>query len=283
MGVRPAASIFAHRSPLLAHDAVVSRRTDYVLRMQAGERAEAIVEAESGLPGPRGNLELVAAIADVADAATLLARSSEGPDIVGGNEPRIVLVMAGIVGLGRLLSDGWRGPQGRRDLLERLRLLASDPRWRVREGVALAVQRWAESDLEAAFSAAEAWARGEPLVQRAAVAAVCEPALLTEPAFARRAVAIVDSITADLASKPGRGGADLEALRKTLGYGWSVAIVGDPGTGRPAFERWFESRDATIRWIVRENLRKSRLERLDAAWVARSIARIEGVPTPSVS
>ncbi len=238
--------------------------------MQAGELPEVIVAAESGLPGARGNLELIAAIADVADAATVLAWAAEGPDVVGGNEPRTVLVVAGIVGLGRLLSDGWRRREGRRDLVERLRELAADPRWRIREGVAMAIQRWAGSDPEAAFSTAEAWSSDEPLIQRAAVAAVCEPALLTEQPFARRAVDLVDSITADLASKPGRRGADIDALQKALGYGWSVAIVGDPATGRPAFERWFESADPTIRWIVRENLKKARLARLDATWVARS-------------
>ena len=119
----------------------MSRRTDYLLRMQAGEPAEAIAAGESGLPGPRGNLELTAAIADVDDAATLLAWAAEGPDFVGGNEPQTVLVVAGTVGLGRLLSEGWRGPDGRRDLVQKLRTLASDPRWRIREGVAMAIQR----------------------------------------------------------------------------------------------------------------------------------------------
>lgn len=268
---------------MLAHDSLVSRRTDYVARMHAGEAPEAIAARESGLPGPRGNLELIAAIADVTDAPTLLAWAGESADAVSGNEPRTVLVMAGIVGLGRLLSEGWQGPDGQRDLVERLRVLASDPRWRVREGVAVAVQRWAESDSEAAFSTAEAWAHDEPFVQRAAVAAVCEPNLLTESAPARRAVAVVDVVTADLASRPGRRGPDIDAVRKALGYGWSVAIVGDRTTGRPAFERWAESDDPTIRWIVRENLRKARLARLDATWVARWRARIDVRPITNAS
>ncbi len=249
--------------------------------MQAGEPSEAIVAAESGLPGPRGNLELIAAIADVAESDAMLAWAAEGPDIVGGNEPRTVLVVAGIVGLGRLLADGWGGPEERGDLVERLRVLASDPRWRIREGVAMAIQRWAESKPEAAFLTAEAWAHGEPFVQRASVAAVCEPALLTEPAFARRAVQVVDSVTADLASKSGRRGADIEAVRKALGTAGAWPSWRIPASGRPAFEGWFESTDPTIRWVVRENLKKARLTRLDAAWVARSRALIEDQPTTS--
>jgi hypothetical protein len=34
-------------------------------------------------------------------------------------------------------------------------------------------------------------------------------------------------------------------------------------------EKWFASADKDIRWIMRENLKKSRLARLDAAWVAK--------------
>ena len=60
-----------------------------------------------------------------------------------------------------------------------------------------------------------------------------------------------------------------------LGYGWSVAIVADPELGRPAFERWVASPDPTIRWIVRENLGKARLARMDTDWVRSLRARIE--------
>jgi hypothetical protein len=211
----------------------------------------------------------------VADAEALLTWAAIGPDEVGGDEPTTVLVVAGIVGLGRLLTDGWGGVDGRADLVGRLHKLAADPRWRVREGVAMAIQRWAEADPGAAFLTAEAWTRDAPLVQRAAVAAVCEPALLTDPRFARRALAVVDAVTTDLASRPGRRGPDIDAVRKALGYGWSVAIVAAPSVGRPAFERWFQSTDPTIRWILRSNLSKARLSRLDPAWVAAERERLQ--------
>jgi hypothetical protein len=253
----------------------MSRRSDYRARLTAGEPAQALVATDSGLPGPRGNLELVAAIADVAAEDDLLIWAAISPDVVGGDEPSTVLVMGGVVGLGRLLAEGWHRADGRRDLLARLRGLATDPRWRVREGVAMAIQRWAETDPDAAFLAADAWVRDEPLVQRAAVAAVCEPRLLTDPAIAARALAVVDAVTADLARQPGRRDPDIEALRKALGYGWSVAIVAAPSLGRPAFERWLGSTDPTLRWILRENLAKARLSRLDPEWVATSRARLE--------
>jgi hypothetical protein len=68
------------------------------------------------------------------------------------------------------------------------------------------------------------------------------------------------------------------ALRKGLGYCWSVAVAASPQTGRPPFEavvdRAAASGDRDLRWIARENLRKRRLERLDADWVAALRARL---------
>ncbi len=34
-------------------------------------------------------------------------------------------------------------------------------------------------------------------------------------------------------------------------------------------EKWFKSKDPDIRWIMRENLKKNRLVRLDTEWVGR--------------
>ena len=34
-------------------------------------------------------------------------------------------------------------------------------------------------------------------------------------------------------------------------------------------EKWLADPDPDIRWIMRENLKKKRLARMDAAWVAR--------------
>ena len=41
-----------------------------------------------------------------------------------------------------------------------------------------------------------------------------------------------------------------------------------PAEGKPALEHWLASEDADVRWIMRENLKKNRLAKMDAAWVA---------------
>lgn len=58
-------------------------------------------------------------------------------------------------------------------------------------------------------------------------------------------------------------------LRKGLAYCWSVAVASCPQEGKQRFEYWLDSPDKDVRWIVRENLKKKRLWRMDADWVTR--------------
>ncbi len=58
-----------------------------------------------------------------------------------------------------------------------------------------------------------------------------------------------------------RRDSDVRTLRQGLGYCWSVAVAADPAQGLPAF--WaLDDADADVAWIVRENLKKTRLTRL---------------------
>ena len=208
----------------------------------------------SGLPGPRANLELIAAVADEADERRvwdLVAREDE------------FLALCGIVGLGRLAAEGDA------DAVATLHERASDRRWRVREAVAMALQRLGDDDTQRLLTIVEAWADEGPLEQRAAVAAICEPRLLREPPVAAAALDVLERITASLTTRSERRADDVRVLRKALGYGWSVAIVAAPAQGRAVFERLAASDDPDIRWIVRANLAKARLRRLDPSWVER--------------
>ncbi len=208
------------------------------------EDLEGYLAAHSGLPGPRGNIELAQAAAEELDDATLerLSRSADEYE-----------AFCGVVGLGRAIADG------RRDLVDDLRRHANDPRWRVREAVAMALQRWGDADLPAMLDAAEGWATGSRLEQRAAAAGTCEPRLLRDPAVVRRVLALLDTITSTLPGAPDRRTDECRTLRQALGYCWSVAVAADPVDGLPAFERLGRSRDPDVGWVVRENLKKARL------------------------
>ena len=207
----------------------------------------------SGLPGPRGNLELVAACGEEADAARAEQLVATGDEFA---------TVCGLVGLGRLLGEG-------DDLhVDVFHAYASDPRWRVREGVAMAVQRACDNDPGRGFRLAERWAADpDALVRRAAVAAVCEPRLLRDKAFALRGLRVVDRATQSVRRSPAGERRDpaLRTLRQALGYGWSVVIAAAPTEGLLEFRLIESDGDRDVAWIVRENKKKARFGRAIAA------------------
>ena len=238
----------------------MARRDDYATELERAQDRIAFLRAHSGLPGPRGNLELVQAAADVGDEADFRTWIDVGS---GDDLTDEFLAVCGVVGLGRLLAEG------RLQSAEELRAHASDPRWRVREGVAMALQRVGDADVSRLFEIVTGWLADRPYVQRAAVAGVAEPRLLRIPDAAAKAVAVVDRVTQSLAASGERRSEESRTLRQALGYCWSVVIVAAPDVGKPLFERWAANSDPDVRWIVNENLKKSRLLRLDAGWVTQ--------------
>src|SRR5262245_33120405 len=85
----------------------------------------------SGLPGPRGNLELAQAVAEEGSKALFLQLlAADDPEQAPANSPGVFLAFCGLVGLGTVLA------QGEREVLPLLRRYANDPRWRIREAVA---------------------------------------------------------------------------------------------------------------------------------------------------
>jgi hypothetical protein len=230
---------------------------------------DAFLLAESGLPGPRGNLELAQAVAEEGDAALFRRYVQLDADQAPVNTPQEFLAFCGTLGLGELLV------KGDEEALATLRRQARDPRWRVREAVAMALQRWGEADMEALLAEMALWSRGDPLERRAAVAALCEPRLLAEPSHVVRVLAILDVVTSSLLEEQDRRSESFRVLRKGLGYCWSVAVAAYPAAGKVATARWLDSADRDVRWVMRENLHKARLARMDAAWVAAALVQLE--------
>jgi hypothetical protein len=236
--------------------------------------------AHSNLPGPRGNLELAQTVADVGTEAQFRQWAGLGPDVAPENTPGCFLAFCGVVGLGAVMARGARGEVSSPSLpyhdaggetppLRMLRDLASDPRWRIREAVAMALQRWGDADMAGLLAEMADWARGNPWEQRAAAAALCEPRLLKQPEHAAAVLRILDEITSSIAQLADRKADAFKTLRQGLAYCWSVAVVALPDAGKLLMEKWLASRDPDIRWIMRENLKKNRLVRMDAVWVAR--------------
>ena len=218
---------------------------------------------ESGLPGPRGNLELAQVVADEGDRRLFEHFLTYTPQVAPTNDPHEFLAFCGVVGLGRLLAEGDD------KLLEQLRPFASDPRWRLREGVAMALQRLGKQDMRRLLDAMSGWSAGTWLEKRAAAAALAEPALLHHPEDALEALRLLDQITASMENSTETKNEGFKVLQQGLGYCWSVVVAALPQPGKQLMEKWLTCPDRIIQRIMQENLKKNRLVRMDAAWVER--------------
>jgi hypothetical protein len=227
--------------------------------------------ADSRLPGPRMNLTAVAsfarAVGDVArgddppvDAleAMLDGWASLSAAAAPGDRPEVILPCAAIAAYGEV---GTVRPEWRADELTKLRRAARDPRWRVREIVAQALQRLLDADWARTIDDLREWADEEdPLVLRAVAAAVAEPRLLGDTKRAasatdleRRVVKRYRALSPDQ-----RRAESARTLRQALGYTISVVVAASGDFA--LLEELAVSGDNDLRWIVRQNLGKSRLK-----------------------
>ncbi|HPH95011.1 MAG TPA: hypothetical protein PKW33_02415 [Anaerolineaceae bacterium] len=246
----------------------MSKMEDYRAQLRQMAAWDAYLLENSGLPGPRGNLELAHAVAAEGSAALFERYRAYTPELAPVNSPQEFLAFCGVLGLGKLIAAGEHA------WFATLRAAAVDPRWRTREAVAMALQMVGDVDMPLLLAEMTLWSQGSPLEQRAAAAALCEPRLLTRPDEVRAVLGILSAITASIKDIPDRKTEAFQALRKGLAYCWSVAAAALPEAGRPAMEAWFADPDKDIRWMMRENLKKNRLQRMDAAWVQQAQLRL---------
>lgn len=212
---------------------------------------------QSGLPGPRGNLELAQVVAEEGSKQQFeQLLSFEAKE----NTPEVFLVFCGVIGLGKLAACEPK-------LFKRLREYASDPRWRIREAVATGLQFGGDTDMDLLLKEMQTWSRGTWYEKRAAAAALAEPRLLKQSKHASKVLQILDQITASMESANRDKDESFKVLRQGMAYCWSVAVVSLPETGKPLLEKWLDSQNREIRWVMRENLKKNRLVKMDPSWV----------------
>jgi len=260
----------------------MSRVSDYRAELRSLSDWEPYLLSQSGLPGPRGNLELAHAVAEEGTEEQFRRWSALSPDVAPENTPEAFLAFCGVMGLGALLgrrgeassagagtpewpTHGGAAQGGDSPPLQILRALASDPRWRIREAVATGLQLWGDSDMPALLQEMVEWVGDGYYEQRAAAAALCEPRLLKDPGQAATVLELLDRITQGIASAPpaDRKSEPFRTLRQGLGYCWSVAVAAHPAEGVPLMQRWLAHPDLDVRWIMRENLTKKRIASLN--------------------
>ena len=233
--------------------AEASRAEDYrvALRGLTDSQLRTYLRENSGLPGPRANLTLADVFATQAAPEQVLALSAESDEY---------LAFCGTEGLGPLALDPHLRPVAMAALLN----AAVDDRWRIREAAARALQLLGDEDADLLHEIIDGWSRSRDLlVQRAAIAAICEPRLLASPMARAQALTACERATTRLLEQG--ASAEPEArriLRTALGYCWSVAIAADPDAGLPAFTELAADGSPDAQWIVSSNLGKARLKRV---------------------
>ena len=79
----------------------MSKADDYRQTLRTLKDWDTFLLQESGLPGPRGNLELAQAVAEEGDAALFKRYLSFGAEQAPTNSPQEFLAFCGVVGLGK--------------------------------------------------------------------------------------------------------------------------------------------------------------------------------------
>ena len=242
----------------------MSKTEEYRQTLQSLKDWDSYLLENSGLPGPRGNLELAHAVAQEGGQKQFehfLTYHAEE------NTPEVFVFFCGVMGLGKLAV-------GKTELFNRLREYASDPRWRIREAVATGLQLTGDQDMDLLLTEMKKWNKGNWYEKRAAAAALAEPRLLKQSKHSKQVLAILDRITASMEKDDNSRDASFKVLRQAMGYCWSVAVAALPDEGKPMMEHWLDIEDKDIQWMMKENLKKNRLVKMDETWVKKCLKKL---------
>jgi hypothetical protein len=211
-------------------------------------------------------LELADALIDVAsrmpkDTSSSWWRLSKQfcdftPDLAPTNNPKEFVAFCGVRLLGAIGSSSFSESE---KVITRLREYAHDPRWRVREAVAMSIQALTEKE-SGILKKLEAWVTDEDwLGMRGVAAGVAEPRLMKKQGVPEQALQLHKRIIARVIKTDDRGSEEFKVLKKTLGYSLSVVVCGAPAEGFEYLRELAGSKNKDVVWIVRENLKKNRL------------------------
>jgi hypothetical protein len=234
----------------------------------------------SNLPGPRANLELVWAFAD--EVAALCAAPDVSlnrsyvalewllwqlhhryPADLYGSDPDSPLQMpqlCGAVARGEWAAAFRHIELGVSTLLE----MADSPMWRVREAVVMGLQRMLAREWDSTLRRVRRASLDATAYRwRALVAGLAEPDLLIDTARALAALDLHYGALAYLRRLPSdvRRTDPVRTLRQGLGYAVSVVVVAAPEAGFAQMRAWAAWNDPDVKWVIRENLKKKRLQK----------------------
>lgn len=260
------------------HDAAMSKKQKHAEELvkifktlatrETWEELYSYIITNSNLPGPRGNLELAAAFEEIISSQSAISTPKQlwelcsemtnlSAEYAPTNDPKEFIAFCGTRGLGAI---GTSFPEYQEKALIHLKNLAKDPRWRMREAVAMTLQRLLSGgDIKIRRKLDDWIEQGDWSVLRGVMAGIAEPRLLLDSGFAEWALEAHMKVLDRIAKSPNRESEEFRTLRKALGYTLSVIVQAKPSAGFHYLETLIERDDTDIKWIVKQNLTKKRL------------------------
>jgi hypothetical protein len=238
--------------------------------VKSGSERELVdyIISNSNLPGRRANLELADAFPDALEKfvqkesqkcwALCMRMLELTEDEAPVNTPTEFVPFCGAVGIG---SIGSAQPSFFDQAIVTLRGFAKDSRWRMREAVRMGLQRLAKIRARDTLTTMEGWiGEGNWLEMRAIAAAVAMPSLLETEEMATWALNLHRKIFDRLLEAQDRKSEPFRVMRKAIGYTLSVVVKALPREGFEFMVQLLDSQDKDVKWILRENLKKKRLQ-----------------------
>lgn len=226
-----------------------------------------LLTASSGLPGPRANVDLAVDFAtEVADRAA--AEPAPWWDLCRGlaavtarrapsGDPGEFVALCGTLGVAAV---GSVVDEHTAEALALARSAAADPRWRVREGAAMALRRLLLTHREATLTALRNCLEGgRALELRAVIATLADPSVLRDAALADIAVVFHRQVLRKLLASDVRAAPATVVLRQALATGLGLVATVRPDDIFGMVEDLIVVRDVDALWIARETLRKTAL------------------------
>ncbi|MFC2084069.1 hypothetical protein ACFLS9_03350 [Bacteroidota bacterium] len=212
-------------------------------------RLEKFIVKNSNLPGPRVNLELAFALAEIYNDLDVLLKWAEiTEDQADVNNPRSFLAFCAAVCLGKMYTKN----KDRKTILL-LKKLTNDGRWRMREAVAFGFQYIGEQNFNEIKSIFSEWIKdSNNLEKRAILVSLAHPKFLNED-NAKFCFEITDIVLKQMDREN-----NFDVLNKGLNFTISVFVDADPKPGFSFIKKWIGN-DKVIDRIMKENLKKNRL------------------------
>ena len=215
------------------------------------KKLEQFILKNSNLPGPRGNIGLAFALAEIFDQIDVLFDwlkiTEEEADT---NNPKAFLPFCAAVCLGKIYTK-----RKNKKIITVLKKSANDGRWRMREAVAFAFQIIGENNFDELKNIFSVWNnKSNNFEKRAILVSLAHPKFLNE-GNAKFCFEIAEVVLKEMNREN-----NFDVLRKGLEFTISVFAAANPKLGFTFIKRWI-GKDKVIDKIMKENLKKDRLVR----------------------